>query len=211
MVIEPMRCRRGAWLVVVLASLAALLGGAPATRADGGVVRLSEARGNLLVTVFTAPTPLRAGPVDVSVMVQESAGHRPVLDASVSIVLRSKADHAVIHAVATRAQATNKLLYAALVDLPVAGDWDLAVTVEHGSTSQRVETGLFAGAPVPDLLALWPYLAFPPMVIALFVLHQRLGRSGGSRVHRAGGGGEDVSPSIRARPGASGMSGPRDR
>lgn len=200
--------------MAVLASLAALLGGVPAARADGGVVRLSEARGNLLVTVFTAPTPLRAGPVDVSVMVQESAGHRPVLDASVSIVLRAKADRAIIHAVATRAQATNKLLYAALVDLPVAGDWDLEVTVERGSTLERVEAELSAGVPVPDLLSLWPYLAFPPLAIALFVLHQRLGRSrpsGGFRARGAGGGGEDVSPLIRARPGASGTSGPRDR
>ena len=178
-----MRYGNGVVPAVVLASLAALLGGAPAARADGGVVRLSEARGDLLLTVFTAPTPLRAGLVDVSVMVQEIAGQRPVLDASVSIVLRSQVDHTVVRAAATRAQATNKLLYAADVDLPVAGDWDLEVTVERGPTSAHVETELSAGAPVPRLLALWPYVTFPAVVIALFAVHQGLARrrpSGGS-------------------------------
>jgi len=173
---------KGALPAVLIASL---LAGAAAARADGGVVRLSEARGDLLVTVFTAPAPLRAGPVDVSVMVQESAGRRPVLDASVSIVLRSKVDHAVIHAAATRAQATNKLLYAAIVDLPVAGDWNLEVTVERGATLARVATGLSADTAVPRLRSLWPYLAFPPVVIALFVLHQRLGRPRQSGANRS--------------------------
>ena len=32
-------------------------------RADGGAVRLSERQGNYRLTVFTAPTPVRAGPV----------------------------------------------------------------------------------------------------------------------------------------------------
>jgi hypothetical protein len=160
--------------VIVIASFGALLAGAPDARADGGVVRMSEVKGSFLVTVFTAPTPLRAGPVDVSVMVQESGGQRPVLDASVSIVLRSKVDDAVLRAAATRAQATNKLLYAAIVDLPAPGDWDLEVTVERGPTSARVQTVLSAIAPVAALLSLWPYLAFPAVVIALFALHQWL-------------------------------------
>ena len=41
--------------------------------ADGGTVRLSEEQGRYRITVFTAPAPLRAGPVDVSVLVQEAA------------------------------------------------------------------------------------------------------------------------------------------
>ncbi|HEV3259998.1 MAG TPA: hypothetical protein VG013_24230, partial [Gemmataceae bacterium] len=41
--------------------------------ADGGAIRLSEQKGDYQITVFTAPTPLRAGPVDVSVLIQNAA------------------------------------------------------------------------------------------------------------------------------------------
>src|SRR5262249_46030011 len=46
---------------VALGLLLALAGGA---RGDGGVVRLAERVGGYRVTVFTEPTPLRAGPID---------------------------------------------------------------------------------------------------------------------------------------------------
>jgi len=37
---------------------------------DAGAVRVSQRHGNRQITVFTDPTPLRAGPVDVSILVQ---------------------------------------------------------------------------------------------------------------------------------------------
>jgi len=46
---------------------------APIIRADGGTLRLWERAGNYKVAVFTDPTPLRAGPVDVSVFVQDAS------------------------------------------------------------------------------------------------------------------------------------------
>ena len=42
-------------------------------RADGGVVRLRQRAGGYQIAVFTSPTPIRAGPVDVSVLVQDAA------------------------------------------------------------------------------------------------------------------------------------------
>ena len=44
-----------------------------AARGDGGTVRLSRCEGGYRITVFTAPTPFRAGPVDISVLVQDAA------------------------------------------------------------------------------------------------------------------------------------------
>ncbi len=41
-------------------------------RADGGAVRLRQRSGGYQIAVFTEPTPLRAGPVDVSVLVQDA-------------------------------------------------------------------------------------------------------------------------------------------
>ena len=40
-------------------------------RADGGLARLVVDSGEFRLTVFSSPTPLRAGPVDLSVMVQD--------------------------------------------------------------------------------------------------------------------------------------------
>src|SRR6202162_2952447 len=40
--------------------------------ADGGAVRYSERHDDRLITVFTDPTPLRAGIVDVSVLIQDA-------------------------------------------------------------------------------------------------------------------------------------------
>ena len=45
-----------------------------AARGDAGTLRVSERLGSYQVTVFTAPAPVRAGPVDVSVLVQNDKG-----------------------------------------------------------------------------------------------------------------------------------------
>lgn len=144
--------------------------------ADGGTVRLKERSGPFVITVFTSPTPLRAGPADVSVLLQEAASDRPILDATVVIALRPLDDHRPpIRVPATHRDATNKLLYAALVDVPVAGVWGLHVTVRHGDVSAEVTCPLDVAPPAAPLRSYWLYLALPPLVAALFALHQWLG------------------------------------
>src|SRR5260370_24925363 len=54
-------------------------------RADGGTVRLSEQKGSYRITVFTAPTLVRAGPVDISVLVQDADTGQPASGVQVSI------------------------------------------------------------------------------------------------------------------------------
>src|SRR5437588_9252437 len=86
-------------------------------RADGGTVCLSERAGGYQVTVFTAPTPFRAGPVDISVLVQDAAGGEPVADVSVEVALTPAGPgEEVLRSAATRAAATNKLFHAAQFD-----------------------------------------------------------------------------------------------
>jgi hypothetical protein len=143
--------------------------------ADGGLLRASETAGPFIITVFSSPTPLRAGPADISVMVQERDTGAPALDAQVTVTAQRSGDGLQpVVAAATRAQATNKLLYAALVDLTAAGSWDLHVTVNRDTATARITTTLAVGPPLPRLLAFWPYLALPPAAILLFALHQWL-------------------------------------
>src|SRR5579859_1118640 len=85
--------------------------------ADGGTIQLRKEAGALVITVFTSPAPLSAGPVDISLLLQNRNGLEPVLDANVSLLLRADASGAEITTRPTREQAQNKLLYAAPVTL----------------------------------------------------------------------------------------------
>lgn len=142
--------------------------------ADGGTVQLRKEAGPFVVTVFTSPAPLSAGPVDISVLLQKRNGLEPVLDADVSILLRSDASGADIRTRPTRQQAQNKLLYAAPVTLEEPGKWQLAVTIlRNGERTDA--TGTIEVAPAPEMAAsYWSYIAFPPLIVALFVARERL-------------------------------------
>jgi hypothetical protein len=148
---------------------------APRVAADGGLVRLSQPVGPYTVTVFSAPTPLRVGPIDLSVLVQRDG--TPVLDLPVSMVLRS--DETRLEAAATHAAATNKLLYAAPLVLPAAGRWVVNVTVGVESVGFEMDA-----EPALGVLAFWPYLVLPFVAIALFVLHQWLLHHKGTKTQR---------------------------
>jgi hypothetical protein len=147
-------------------------------RADGDTVRLSERQGDYQITVFTSPTPLRAGPVDVSILVQDALSRQPVPHARVTVraVPRGRADAAIIHD-ATAEMATNKLLRAAVFELPEPGWWEVEVTVEGAGGSARVQFEVEAAEAAPWWLGLWPWFGWPALAIILFIIHQLLVRS----------------------------------
>ena len=134
---------------------------------------LSRQESPFVITVFAAPVPLRAGPIDLTVLVQTRDSLQPVLDADVSIRLNGPSEMA---APASRSKAQNKLLYAATLNLPRPGEWKYAVSV-HSRAGQATISGAFqAGPPAPPLAAYTFYLAIPPVLIAIFALHQWLSR-----------------------------------
>jgi hypothetical protein len=142
--------------------------------ADGGLVQLRKETGAFVITVFTSPAPRSAGPVDISLLVQNRNGLEPVLDADVSVLLRADASGAEIRLQPTREQAQNKLLYAAPVTLAESGKWRLGVTIlRHGERTDT--TGTIDVAPAPEMGAsYWSYIAFPPLMIMSFVIRERL-------------------------------------
>ncbi len=110
--------------------------------ANGGTVRISrEVVGPYMVSVFTSPTPLRTGEVDVSVLVQDTA-RQSVLDVPVTVeAVAIGFDAAPIRHTATRRQATNRLFKAAKFDIVGAGDWELKIHVggeEGGAVAFQV-------------------------------------------------------------------------
>lgn len=147
---------------------------APA-RGDGGTVRWTGKKDGYRITVFTAPTPFRAGPVDISVLVQDAQTGEPLPQARVTVRM-SKLDDQELEYPATTEAATNKLLHAAQFDLPEAGRWDLQVQVE-GSQGLAVLGGeMEAAEPLPRWLELWPWFSWPGLAIVLFGVHQVLAR-----------------------------------
>ena len=160
--------------VLTILAWVGLVAAAPA-QGDGGLVRLSEPAGPFVVSVFTSPTPLRVGPADISVMVQDRTTSQPILDAEVVITLQPlDQGGSVVSASATHALATNKLLYAALLEIPSPGRWHLQVEARHGADVADVSCEVTAAPPASPLLSYWPYLVFPPVAICLFILHQWL-------------------------------------
>jgi hypothetical protein len=138
-------------------------------------VRLREQAGAYQVTVFTSPTPLRAGPVDVSVLVQDAAG-QCVPEARVTVRLTARGTGEVLEYPATAEAATNKLLRAAVFELPEPGWWDVEVAVEGPQGPARLGFGVEADDRPPRWLELWPWFAWPALAVALFGLHQVLVR-----------------------------------
>jgi hypothetical protein len=146
--------------------------------ADGGAVRLRERAGNYQVTVFTSPTPFRAGPVDVSVLVQDAANGECVPDARVTVRLTARGDGDVLESPATAEAATNKLFHAAVFPLPGPGWWDVEVAVEGPRGPARVRFEVEAAEPPPRWRELWPWFGWPALAVALFGLHRLVRRKG---------------------------------
>lgn len=166
-------------------------------RADGGALRLSETRGDLRVSVFTSPTPLRAGRIDVSVLVQVATTSRTIQDAEVFVSaapLGRRAD--AIRRRATAEQAANKLFQAAEFDLPEAGRWEFSIevasieaasieaaSIEGGgpSTATPLTFEAQVAEPLPQWLALAPWIGWPWLVIAVFAAQRCLRSRPGRR------------------------------
>jgi hypothetical protein len=158
-----------AWVLSLtcLATLAATAHG------DGGTVRLSEQVGGYLVTVFTAPTPLRAGPIDVSVLVQDARTGQPAAVNEVLLRLRQMGE-STLEQTATREQATNRLLYAAKFDLPAPGTWPVEVRVRGAGGEVAREFEVYAAEPLPRWVELWGWIFLPVVGVVVFLAHQAL-------------------------------------
>src|SRR5882672_7532899 len=119
---------RWSCLLLILILLPTLVGIA---RADGGVVMCQRTSEPFTITIFSAEMPLRSGPADLSVLLEQTAEHSPILDGEVFFELTHETGM-IIRGEATRSQARNKLLYCSLIDLPLAGHWKMKVRASRG-------------------------------------------------------------------------------
>gem|GEM_PF-1630632 len=166
-------------------------------QADGGIMRAREVQGPFVVTIFTSSEPQQGSLVDVSVMVQERDSNDAILDATVKLMFTPPTGSLAepveqicgtagmagfdtnsepYTVVATRRQASNKLLYAAPIRLDAAGTWQLQAFIQREGDSVKIACTLPVSPPPRKLIGLLPYLILPPLVVALFALNQCLRR-----------------------------------
>jgi hypothetical protein len=167
-VARPVLCWSG-WASVATLLVLALVDGVAPALANGGKIQVAGQRaGPYEVTVFTDPTPIRVGVVDVSVAVQKAGTDDVVRGAQVAVTAAP-----IGHAggggtfAATHELATNKLFYAADVHLPAAGRWriEVAVAGELGEGKVAFEVTAEEASLFEDPVAL-ALLALPPLALA---------------------------------------------
>jgi hypothetical protein len=143
-------------------------------------MRIRETQGPFTISIFTPPEISRDLPAEVAVMVQKSDTGEVMMDAEVDLSFTppagatTQSDEPSIRT--TRANSANKLLYATSIVFPSIGDWHVRASVRQGGENAAVTCALPVGIPPHRLALLWPYLALPPFIIALFVMNQWLRR-----------------------------------
>ena len=147
-----------------------------AIKADGGTVRCSERRGDRLVTVFTSPTPLIAGLVDVSVLLLDANTGTPLTGVPVTVdVASGDSPRRRITREATNETATNKMMRAAEFELP-SGKWRLEVFVDDSAKRSPIGFDVDVGEPIAPWVETGFWIGWPFAAVGLFVVHQILAR-----------------------------------
>jgi len=161
------------------------------------VVRIREAQGPFVVTIFTPAETFAGIPAEVAVMVQQRETGQVLTDAEVDLSFAPPAGAAVqpgeilcapsnaaglpapatqalaiTTLPATHAQAVNKLLAGTSVRLRAVGDWQVRAAVRCGGEEASVTCVLPVRLASSRLAWLWPYLALPPLAMALFAINQ---------------------------------------
>ncbi len=154
---------------------------------DGGTMLFRQQAGPFVITAFAEPAPVRVGVADISTMVQRETDQSTVLDAKVSVHLKQSAPGKIVELVApaTHANATNKLLYAAHLNIPSTGEWTLSVDVSEKQGAALASTEINILPPEPAGETYWPYFLFVPLGILVFVLNRWLRKKFGVRNPRA--------------------------
>jgi len=167
---------------------------ARASRGDGGTIQFQGDAGPFHVTIFALPPILSAGPVDLSILVQERSKLNPLLDARVTLDLATQGSEdsgkeawsppwCALNKPAAPAgipaklnHGENRLLYGALVQIPYSGTWQLNVNIQRDTETESVRTLLKVNPPAPPPLAYWHLFILPPLGVIGFILNQKARR-----------------------------------
>jgi hypothetical protein len=168
-------CARRQRLVAVGLFLGLTLASPGISRGDGGTLRVWKQDGRYDLAVFTEPSPLVTGPVDISVLLLDRDSGVPVDDARITLEL-APADRpeAARRGSATRASATNKLFRSVVFESIEPGPYHVVVELDGPAGSLRVDFEMVAARPWNPLMGIWSWILWPVPVILLYLIHLRL-------------------------------------
>jgi hypothetical protein len=171
-----MRSGRECSVAVMIGVALFSLGCWPATaQGDGGVLRAWKQHGNYDVAVFTEPTPLVTGPVDISVLLLDRNTGEPIREARIMVEVSpvGRPAEATSHA-ATEQAATNKLLRAAVFELRESGPCEVNVSIDGPNDHVQIRFELNVGRPWSPRSGVWFWILWPVPVIVSYGIHRRL-------------------------------------
>jgi hypothetical protein len=146
--------------------------------ADGGALWLSRECAGYRISLFTSPTPLRAGLVDFSVLLQSTDRNVPLPDVPVTVHVYPEGEPQRRRGgPATTQAATNKLFRAIPLELPEPGRWHVEIAVHDPNRPAKVNASLDVGAASSSALELSIWIGWPLGVVLLFAIHQGLVRA----------------------------------
>jgi hypothetical protein len=150
---------------------------AATARGDGGTLRAWKQHGDYEIAIFTDPSPVVVGPVDVSVLLIDRKTGEPDGKArlTVEVFPEGRPDRAV-RRLATEQAATNKLFRAANFELREAGRCGVDVRIEGPVDRVTIHFDLIVGMPWSARIGIWPWVLWPLLAIGLYGMHCRLVR-----------------------------------
>ena len=154
---------------MIIFFLLLLLGLGRSVFADTGQLRDVVTVDGLNIVVFTAPTPIRAGEVEVVTLVTDASSGRPVEEYALDVEVRSPLWDPAAPAMLSMGMPDpgTRFAYKSVVLLPEPGTWELVVVVQapEAAAPIRIPLSVEAGPPhplwwqmLPVLLASIPFL-----------------------------------------------------
>ncbi|MFV0336840.1 MAG: hypothetical protein ACK5LK_01155 [Chthoniobacterales bacterium] len=166
---------------------AVLAWGGSVAYADGGILVSKKQGEHYDVSLFAGPSPLRAGPVEVSVLLQKHGGEAALLNAEVHARFRHVAEgesgegwkapccqiEQVTAAELRRDHSANRLLYGSWISLAKSGLWEMQLEVAGPAGREVFVLPMELTAPRSPLFSYWPFLVLPIFFSGLLVVNRR--------------------------------------
>ena len=138
---------------------------------DAGLVRAHHDDGPVHLTVFTEPTPLRLGPLDLSVLLLNAAGDH-LLDGKVTALL-TPPDGRSMRVQLSGGQATTRFMQAIKMTLDQPGDWHVDIDAHTVDGEVHAAFDMHVAAALPRLVQLWPWFLPVPVGLCLWWIVSR--------------------------------------